>query len=194
MIEIAAVFVGTPSVLATTGGENVWSGISKHPVAPSARLWLSELNLSGDGQAVKVLGSATYEYYAGPATAGDTHVYRVQATDGSGNAGPFSDAYTGVPDLRGLSQQQARDVLGSRGFSVGTIGNAGSGGAVGSQNPVAPAYAPVGSAVDFSLSTAVRTSRSASGFDAERDSAANAAAISNSAPFAAIRLVATMNA
>ena len=110
-----------------------------------------------DGQPVKVLGSKTYEYYVGPASAGDTHVYRVQATDGSGNAGPLSDAWTGVPDLRGLSQQQARDVVGSRGFSVGTIGNAGSGGGVASQSPAAPAYAPVGSAVGFTLSTAVRT-------------------------------------
>src|SRR5207244_4205875 len=67
------------------------------------------------------------------------------------------DAWTGVPDLRGLSQQQARDVVGSRGFSVGTIGNAGSGGGVASQSPAAPAYAPVGSAVGFTLSTAVRT-------------------------------------
>jgi len=106
---------------------------------------------------VKVLGGKTYEYYVGPASAGDTHVYRVQATDGSGNAGPLSDAWTGVPDLRNLSQQQARDVLGSRGFSVGTIGNAGSGGGVASQNPAAPAYATVGSPVDFTLSSAVRT-------------------------------------
>jgi len=110
-----------------------------------------------DGQPAKVLGGKTYEYYAGLAAASDTHVYRVQATDGSGNAGPLSDAWTGVPDLRGLSQVQARDVLGSRGFSVGTIANAGSGGGVAAQNPTVPAYAPVGSAVSFTLSTAVRT-------------------------------------
>jgi uncharacterized repeat protein (TIGR02059 family) len=110
-----------------------------------------------DGQPVKTLGGSTVEYYAGPAVTGDTHVYRVQATDGSGNAGPFSDAYTGVPDLRGLSLQQARDVLASRGFTVGTVGNAGSGGGVASQSPAAPAYAAVGSPIDFSLSTVVRT-------------------------------------
>ena len=84
-------------------------------------------------------------------------MYRVQATDGSGNAGPLSDAFTGVPDLRGLSQAQARDVLASRGFSAGTIGNAGSGGGVASQSPAVPAYAAVGSAIDFVLSSAVRS-------------------------------------
>src|SRR5262249_45733568 len=97
------------------------------------------------------------EYYVGPAAAGDTHVYRVQATDGVGNAGAFSDAYTGVPDLRGLNQQQARDVLLSRGFTVGTVGNTGTGGGVASQSPAAPGYARVGSPIDFTLSSAVRT-------------------------------------
>jgi uncharacterized repeat protein (TIGR02059 family) len=109
-----------------------------------------------DGEVFKVLGGKTYEYYAGPATAGDTHVYRVQATDAAGNAGPLSDEYTGVPDLRGLTQQQARDVLTSRGFAAGTVGNAGSG-AVVSQNPAVPSYARVGSAIDFSLASVART-------------------------------------
>jgi hypothetical protein len=107
-----------------------------------------------DGEVVKVLGGKTYEYYAGPATAGDTHVYRVQATDAAGNAGPLSDAYTGVPDLRGLTQQQARDVLASRGFAVGTIANGS--GAVVSQSPPVPSYARIGSAIDFSLGSVAR--------------------------------------
>jgi hypothetical protein len=81
----------------------------------------------------------------------------VQAIDGSGNAGPLSDAYTGVPDLRGLSLQQVRDVLASRGFTVGTVGNAGSSGGVASQSPAAPAYAAVGSPISVSLSSVVRT-------------------------------------
>src|SRR6478609_9549019 len=51
VIELAAVSVGVPTVLATVRGDNVWSGIRKRPVDPSAVLWLSTLNLSGDGQA-----------------------------------------------------------------------------------------------------------------------------------------------
>ncbi len=51
MIRLAAVNVGTPTVLAEAQGDRVWSGIRKRPVDPTAVLWLSELNLSGDGQA-----------------------------------------------------------------------------------------------------------------------------------------------
>ena len=109
-----------------------------------------------DGQAVKVLGGKTFEYYVGPAITGDTHVYRVQAVDGSGNGGPLSNAFTGVPDVVGLTVQQARDVLTSRGFTVGSIANATSGGAVISQNPSAPGYAGVGSAIDLKLNAVLR--------------------------------------
>ncbi|HEX9504713.1 MAG TPA: MOSC domain-containing protein [Acidimicrobiia bacterium] len=67
MIEIAAVNVGTPTVLATIGDENVWSGIRKRPVAPSTCLWLSELNLGGDGQAdLSVHGGVDKAVYAYP--------------------------------------------------------------------------------------------------------------------------------
>jgi MOSC domain-containing protein YiiM len=51
VIGIAAVNVGTPTPLATIRDENVWSGIRKTPVPRAEVLWLSEVNLSGDGQA-----------------------------------------------------------------------------------------------------------------------------------------------
>lgn len=51
MIRLAAVNVGTPTVLAEIRGEHVWSGIRKRPVDPTSVLWVSELNLAGDGQA-----------------------------------------------------------------------------------------------------------------------------------------------
>lgn len=43
--------VGTPSVLAEIRGDHVWSGIRKLPVDSAAVLWMSALNLAGDGQA-----------------------------------------------------------------------------------------------------------------------------------------------
>src|SRR5664279_6531855 len=46
-IGLAAVNVATPTFLADLQGERVWSGVAKHPVAASAVLWLSTLNLSG---------------------------------------------------------------------------------------------------------------------------------------------------
>lgn len=51
MIGVAAINVGTPALLAAGGGERVYSGIAKRPVAAGTRLWLSLANLAGDGQA-----------------------------------------------------------------------------------------------------------------------------------------------
>lgn len=67
MIQLAAVNVSTPTVLAETGGEHVWSGIAKRPVPASTVLWLSEINLSGDGQAdLSVHGGVDKAVYAYP--------------------------------------------------------------------------------------------------------------------------------
>jgi MOSC domain-containing protein YiiM len=67
MIQLAAVNVGVPSVLASVRGENVWSGIRKAAVPPAERLWLSTLNLSGDGQAdLTVHGGPDKAVYAYP--------------------------------------------------------------------------------------------------------------------------------
>jgi MOSC domain-containing protein YiiM len=66
-IELAAVYVGTPSVLAESRGEKVWSGIRKHAAAPDEVLWLSFINLAGDGQAdLTVHGGADKAVYAYP--------------------------------------------------------------------------------------------------------------------------------
>jgi MOSC domain-containing protein YiiM len=66
-IQLAVVNVGTPTVLGTVTSENVWSGIRKQPVDPSAPLWLSTLNLAGDGQAdLSVHGGVDKAVYAYP--------------------------------------------------------------------------------------------------------------------------------
>jgi MOSC domain-containing protein YiiM len=67
MIGISAVNVGTPTVLANTNGETVWSSIRKQPVPPTAVLWLSLVNLAGDGQAdLSVHGGIDKAVYAYP--------------------------------------------------------------------------------------------------------------------------------
>ncbi len=67
VIRLAAVNVATPSVLAEVQGEHVWSGIRKLPVATDAVVWLSTLNLSGDGQAdLSVHGGVDKAVYAYP--------------------------------------------------------------------------------------------------------------------------------
>jgi MOSC domain-containing protein YiiM len=50
-IGLAVVNVGTPTLLSDSNGARVWSGIAKSPVTAGATLWLSTINLAGDGQA-----------------------------------------------------------------------------------------------------------------------------------------------
>jgi MOSC domain-containing protein YiiM len=67
VIELRTVHVATPSVLGEVRGERVWSGIAKRPVDPAATLWLSLVNLAGDGQAdLEVHGGPEKAVYAYP--------------------------------------------------------------------------------------------------------------------------------
>jgi MOSC domain-containing protein YiiM len=67
VIELASVNTGVPTVLAEVRGENVWSGIRKQAVPRDDLLWLSTLNLSGDGQAdLSVHGGPDKAVYAYP--------------------------------------------------------------------------------------------------------------------------------
>lgn len=68
MIGVAAVNVGVPALLASTDdGQRVYSGIAKRPVAAGTVLWLSLVNLSGDGQAdLSVHGGPDKAVYAYP--------------------------------------------------------------------------------------------------------------------------------
>ena len=106
-----------------------------------------------DGQQVKTLGGSTYEYFVGPATTGDSHVYRVQATDAFGNGSPLSEAVTGVPNLIGKTQAHASAALQAAGFTDGVVTGAGSSTKVTAQSPGSPGYAVVGASVDFTLGT-----------------------------------------
>lgn len=59
--------VAVPSVLGEVRGERVWSGIAKRPVDPAVALWLSLLDLAGDGQAdLTVHGGPDKAVYAYP--------------------------------------------------------------------------------------------------------------------------------
>jgi MOSC domain-containing protein YiiM len=67
LIGLAAVNVGAPMPLATVRGDTIWSGIRKTAVDVTAVLWLSEVNLSGDGQAdLSVHGGVDKAVYAYP--------------------------------------------------------------------------------------------------------------------------------
>jgi MOSC domain-containing protein YiiM len=67
VIELRAVNVAVPSVIGEVRGERVWSGIAKRPVDPAVTLWLSLLDLAGDGQAdLTVHGGPDKAVYAYP--------------------------------------------------------------------------------------------------------------------------------
>jgi MOSC domain-containing protein YiiM len=67
VVRLAAVNVGTPTLLGEINGDRVWSGIRKQPFAPDGQLWLSWLNLAGDGQAdLDVHGGSDKAVYAYP--------------------------------------------------------------------------------------------------------------------------------
>jgi MOSC domain-containing protein YiiM len=67
VIDLVSVNTGVPTLLASVRGENVWSGIRKHPAAANDVVWLSTLNLSGDGQAdLSVHGGVDKAVYAYP--------------------------------------------------------------------------------------------------------------------------------
>ena len=66
-IGLAVVNVGVPRVLADAGGDRVWSGIAKSPLPPDTTLYLSLVNLAGDGQAdLTVHGGVDKAVYAYP--------------------------------------------------------------------------------------------------------------------------------
>lgn len=73
VIRLAAVNVGTPTILKENRGSHVWSGIRKQPVAATTVLWVSELNCAGDGQAdLRVHGGPDKAVYAYPSEHLDT--------------------------------------------------------------------------------------------------------------------------
>jgi MOSC domain-containing protein YiiM len=67
MIEVVGVNVGVPRILARRGDGPVYSGIVKQPVPAGTVLWLSLVNLAGDGQAdLSVHGGPDKAVYAYP--------------------------------------------------------------------------------------------------------------------------------
>ena len=99
MIQLAAVNVGTPTVLADVRGDRVWSGIRKHPVDPASTLWLTERNLSGDAQAdLSVHGGLDKAIYAYPSEHLDAWVEELGEEIGPA---PFGENLSTVGVLEG---------------------------------------------------------------------------------------------
>ncbi len=88
-IGIRAVNVGTPRPLARAGDDLVWSAIAKTPVEIGSMLWLSLVNLAGDGQAdLTVHGGVDKAVYAYPSEHLDQWSVELEATLGDA---PFGE-------------------------------------------------------------------------------------------------------
>jgi MOSC domain-containing protein YiiM len=67
VVEVVTVNIGAPKLLGVVQGRNVYSGIAKQPVPAGTVLWLSLVNLAGDGQAdLSVHGGPDKAVYAYP--------------------------------------------------------------------------------------------------------------------------------
>jgi hypothetical protein len=109
-----------------------------------------------DGVSTKSLGGVTYEYNVGPFDAGDTRTFGVVTVDRAGNQSTMSKLLVGVPNVVGLTLDQAEDAAKSRGLVVRretTIQRAATGGVITSQNPAAGSITEKGTAVKVVLST-----------------------------------------
>jgi MOSC domain-containing protein YiiM len=90
MIELVAVNVARPTVLAAVSDEQVLSGIAKQPVEPSATLHLTVLNLDGDEQAdLTVHGGVDKAVYAYPSEHLDA--WRAELDDTDLGPAPFGE-------------------------------------------------------------------------------------------------------
>jgi hypothetical protein len=74
-----------------------------------------------DDQPVANLGGTQLEYTVGPFDANDPHAYSIVETDGNGNMSARSAAIKVVPQIAGLSLDEARNALIAKGFGVGDI-------------------------------------------------------------------------
>jgi DNA-binding NarL/FixJ family response regulator len=74
-----------------------------------------------DDQPMANLGGTELEYTVGPFDANDPHAYSVVETDGNGNTSARSAAVKIVPQIAGLTLDDARAALIAKGFGVGDI-------------------------------------------------------------------------
>jgi hypothetical protein len=109
--------------------------------------------LFADDQAISNLGATELQYDVGTFDPNDTRSFSVVETDTSGNVSPRSAAIKIVPQLSGLSLDDARTALTARGFGIGDITVVDSQTPAGTiVGPTQPVTAPVGSVMPLQVS------------------------------------------
>jgi hypothetical protein len=106
-----------------------------------------------DGQPYRTYGAGEYDVDLGPFNASDARSFSIAETDSAGKSSAQSTAIKVVPQVTGLSLEDARTALTAMGFGVGDIvvvdSQAPAGTVVGPTNPVT---APVGSVLPLQVS------------------------------------------
>ena len=109
--------------------------------------------LFADDQPIRNLGATELEYAVGPFDPADTRSFSIVEIDTSGNASVRSAAIKVVPQLAGLSLDDARTALTAKGFGVGDITVVDSQTPAGTiVGPTTPFTAPVGSVLPLQVS------------------------------------------
>jgi hypothetical protein len=123
---------------------------------PPGGLPVAQYTVWKDGVAIGVTPGSSRELRVSGVTVGDASGFEVSADDGNGNASARSPKLTGVPDLTGLTIDQARALTTSRGFAVGTVltrpSSAATGTTIGQEPSPLPAYRVLGTAIDIVVS------------------------------------------
>jgi len=150
----AAAPLGAPrSLVGSVQGSGVlvlyWEPPAGNPTVANYIVWK-------DGNVIGVTGGSSYQLIVPAPVIGDTSIFQVSADDSNGNASPMSPKVTGVPDLTGLTADQGRTLLISRGFTAGTVttrlSNEATGTVIGQDPWPLPAYRPLGTAINTVIS------------------------------------------
>jgi len=109
--------------------------------------------LFADDQPIQNLGATQLEYAVGPFDPADTRSFSIVEIDTSGNVSVHSTAIKVVPQLAGMSLDDARTALTAKGFGVGDITVVDSQTPAGTiVGPAIPVTAPVGSVLPLQVS------------------------------------------
>jgi hypothetical protein len=109
--------------------------------------------LFADDQPISNLGATELQYVVGTFDPNDTRSFSIVETDTSGNVSPRSAAIKIVPQLSGLSLDDARTALTARGFGIGDITVVDSQTPAGTiVGPTQPVTAQVGSVMPLQVS------------------------------------------
>ncbi|MGH2997530.1 MAG: PASTA domain-containing protein, partial [Gaiellaceae bacterium] len=150
-----------PDAPAAFGGVVAEDGLTLRWEPPPGGEEMSSYVVYVDGRESQALGGQTYETKLGPFDARDARRFSVRAIDAAGNHGTRTSALVGVPDLVGMTRDEARAAVTARGLVIRdesgrSMRAVRRNEVVLAQTPEAPSIVGTGSAVAVVLSAPAR--------------------------------------